>query len=55
MQKIESEKNRLNQDKEQIANELVEKEAKLREEQQEKMDLESMLTDLNNKLVSGGQ
>jgi len=55
MEKIEQEKNRLNQDKELIANELQEKEQKLRAEQEEKEALETMLKELNNKLVSGGQ
>jgi hypothetical protein len=55
MDRIKHEKQRLNQDKEHIENQLQEKDQRLKEEQQEKVALETMLKELNNKLVSGGQ
>ena len=51
---LETEKERLKEDKEVIEDQLNEKEAMLAIEQQERLKLEEMLQDMNGKLVSGG-
>ena len=46
---------RLDADKQQVEEQLIEKEERLLAEQQEKNQLEAMLSEMQNKLVSGGQ
>ena len=52
---LETEKERLQEDKEVIVTELQEKEALLEIEMREKNKLEEILNEMNSKLVSGGE
>lgn len=55
MERVQNERLKLDLDKQNIENELQAKEQALRQEQIERERMEQMLSELNSKLVSGGQ